>query len=277
MTGQGSVDLGAVAALIEDVAAAEILPRFRRLEAGEIDTKASGEVVTVADRATEAALAEHLVAMLPGSVVVGEESAAEDPSLTGAIAAAPWVWIVDPVDGTRNFADGIEDFVTMVALVRAGETVAGWIYVPCTGDMVIAEAGGGAVRDGAPLAVTAARPLEELRGAMAANLFPKTEHAALARLQSALGGHRNRRCIGLDYVDMVSGAVDIAATGRLYPWDHAAGVLIHAEAGGVTMLADEIAYAPSLESGVMISAPDAMAWRAVRNAMYPDGRVPATV
>lgn len=270
------IEIGAVAALIKETAAAEILPYFRRLEAGEIDTKASGEIVTVADRAAEAALSARLVAMLPGSAVVGEEAAADDPAITGAIAAAPWVWIIDPVDGTRNFADGIEDFVSMVALVRAGETVAGWIHVPCSGATIMAETGGGAACDGTRLAVTAARPLEELRGAMAANLFPRSEHSALARLQSALGAHRNRRCIGLDYVDMVSGAVDVAATGRLHPWDHAAGVLIHAEAGGVTALADGIAYAPKLDGGVMISAPDTATWRAVRDAMYPDGGFPPT-
>jgi fructose-1,6-bisphosphatase/inositol monophosphatase family enzyme len=115
-----------------------------------------------------------------------------------------------------------------------------------------------------------------MNGAFAKNLFSEPEHDAVARLEVALAGHRNRGCIGLDYVDMITATVDIAATGRLHPWDHAAGVLIHAEAGGHTALADGIIYRPDVSAGVMISAADENSWRAVRDVMYPDGNYPAS-
>ena len=98
--------LDQVGELIREVAATIVLPRFRHLSSDEIQQKAPGDLVTVADKESERALTSGLTALLPGSRVVGEESVAADPSLIERVGEGGAVWIVDPVDGTNNFAAG---------------------------------------------------------------------------------------------------------------------------------------------------------------------------
>jgi fructose-1,6-bisphosphatase/inositol monophosphatase family enzyme len=95
-----------VGELVRATARTAVLPRFRRLAAGEITEKAPGELVTVADREAEDLLSAGLLRLLPGSVVVGEEAVADDPAVLRRLAADGPVWLVDPLDGTRNFATG---------------------------------------------------------------------------------------------------------------------------------------------------------------------------
>lgn len=136
-----AVDLSKVAAIIAEVSAAEIMPRFRNLAAGDIRKKKGDETVTVADEVAERALTPRLMALLPGSVVVGEESVAEKPELMDLLAGDAPVWVIDPIDGTRNFAAGKAEFAVMLALVRHNETLAAWILRPITGASYMAEAG----------------------------------------------------------------------------------------------------------------------------------------
>src|SRR5437879_2711858 len=110
-----SVDLERVTGLIEETAALEILPRFRKLAAGDIREKEPGDLVTVADEAAEARLTPLLTALLPGSLVLGEEAAAADPKLLNRLLGDHPVWVIDPVDGTGNFAAGRPAFAVMVA------------------------------------------------------------------------------------------------------------------------------------------------------------------
>ncbi|HSE73438.1 MAG TPA: inositol monophosphatase family protein, partial [Dongiaceae bacterium] len=119
-------DVNAVAALIAEVAAIEIQPRFRRLAAHESREKGPGDIVTIADERAEAALTPRLMDLVPGSIVIGEEAAAKDPELVKRLLDDQVAWIVDPVDGTANFAEGRPDFVSMVALVRGDELIASW-------------------------------------------------------------------------------------------------------------------------------------------------------
>ena len=116
-----------------------VLPRFQNLGDGEIDTKTSPtDLVTIADREAEARLTTALTAILPGSVVVGEEAVSADPQVLDAIAGEAPVWIVDPVDGTRNFAAGQTPFCVMVGLAVAGVPVGAWIWRPIDAEMIVA-------------------------------------------------------------------------------------------------------------------------------------------
>lgn len=118
-------DNEAVAAAIFEAAQTEILPRFRSLQAHEIKEKSPGDLVTVADLEAEQTLNRALSELLAGSVLVGEEAVAENPKFLQALRTEPVCWLVDPIDGTINFAHGVPLFDTMVALVIAGETVCG--------------------------------------------------------------------------------------------------------------------------------------------------------
>ena len=136
-------DIAAVTALVEEVAATEILPRFEKLAAHEIREKSPGDVVTIADEAAEAWLTPRLVALLPGSLVLGEEAAAVDPDILRRLDEAESLWLIDPVDGTHNFVRGYPSFCVSIGLVQGGESVLGAIYDAGVDSVTWAVEGGG--------------------------------------------------------------------------------------------------------------------------------------
>ena len=145
-------DLQRVADLMRETAAAELLPRFRTLSKDEIRFKRPGDVVTVADVASEQRLAVGLAKILPGVPVVGEEAVENDPGLVDLIGRpGEACWIVDPFDGTANFASGKDRFAMIICLVQDRSAVAGWILDVSRGRMGVAHKGQGVAVDGAPV------------------------------------------------------------------------------------------------------------------------------
>lgn len=245
-----------VAQLARAVARQEILPRFGRLAAGEVAEKAPGDLVTAADLRAEEALTARLIELLPGSAVVGEEAVAADPAVLRALDGPDPVWIVDPVDGTDNFVHGSPRFSTLIALAQGGRLLASWTHVPVFGTMATAVAGGGAFVDGRRVHVRTVRTADaadagHVDGAEPADLLrhldvivtqPKwwtpLERArfnALARHQISVSYLDTS---GIEYVELASGRRSAMILTWELPWDHAAGLLLHAEAGGVTVTAD---------------------------------------
>jgi len=254
-----------VAAILRETAQAEILPRFRTLESHEISEKASGDLVTAADHAAEVVLTRRLRDLAPGALVIGEEAHEKFPEALADLAAAPEAWIIDPVDGTHNFAHGVPRFAVIVAYCRQGETVAGWILDPVADDTAIGEHGGGVRIGGAPVRASGARPLREMTG----SLGPRLSERIKARKDAERPAHIKRyRSVGLEYMDLARGRLDFARyAGRLMPWDHAAGVLLHREAGGfAAMAADGAPYAPGLRNpgDALLLAPDPGCWETLR-------------
>ncbi|MFF8769370.1 inositol monophosphatase family protein [Kitasatospora sp. NPDC015120] len=227
--------LGPVEEAVRRAAAAEIMPRFRALTADQVAEKnGPHDLVTVADRGAEAHLTAALTALLPGSVVVGEEGVAVDPGRYTALAGDRPVWIVDPIDGTRTFVRGDEGFCTLVALAHRGELLASWTYAPAHDRMATALRGGGARLDGAALRAgspAAGAPLE----IAASYPFHTTPEAKRALLRLRTEGVRARPCAGsagLEYLEIARGALDATVFAWENAWDHAAGLLLVAEAGG---------------------------------------------
>ncbi|WP_019643765.1 inositol monophosphatase family protein [Novispirillum itersonii] len=250
-----------VAALIRDVAHREILPRFKTLGAEAIHAKShANDLVTDADLAAEKALTAGLLALLPDSRVVGEESAYDDPAQLDRLRDNGWIWIVDPVDGTSNFVHGRPTFAVAVALVRDGQTVAGWLYAPIADEMVYAGLGQGSWCNGQRLTVTGAgRPLSDLAG--------NAGYRVPAALQGRIGEQRRHGSAAHDYMAIATGRMDFAVFRRLMPWDHAAGVLICQEAGAFVALLDGRPYAPSIREGIILTAPGAVVWRQMADAL----------
>ena len=123
------IDLEKVAKVIAEIAEEEISSRFGKLSETEINTKSGpSDFVTQADIAAEARLAQALDAIYPGASFIGEERASGDPALVSTLKEKGAFWIVDPLDGTRNFVQGRAEFGTIVALVVDGDIRAGWIY-----------------------------------------------------------------------------------------------------------------------------------------------------
>ncbi len=263
-------DIDRVTALIAETAAEEVMPRFRMLEAHEVQEKSAGELVTVVDVAVEKRLTAALAELLPGSLVVGEEAVAETPELLDELAAHDsYAWIIDPVDGTGNFAKGREPFAVMVALVRGSQALAGWIHDPCSGRTASGELGGGTFVDGVRQAVSGTRELAEMRGTLHGSQYGTAE--LKGRVQAAretLKPIQSLHCAGHEYLRMIAGETDYSFYTRTKPWDHIAGVLLHQEAGGYDRLLGGEPYLPSdhQASGLLL-APSEEGWQALREAI----------
>ncbi len=257
-----------MAAIVQEVSAAVIEPRFRALADVDVRHKEPGEVVTIADVQAEELLARRLAGVLPGVPVVGEEGCANDPSLLGALDGAS-AWLVDPLDGTANFVAGSGDWAVMVALLRHGTTVASWIWRPVEGLMYLAERGSGATRNDTRLRRSPASPkAEELRGSVLRRFLDAGTAAAVARntgrFAEVTGG---ARCAGVDYPAVVDGSRDFVLFWRTLPWDHAPGTLVAEEAGATVGRLDGSAYRATQTSEGLLVAAGNHAWDAARRIL----------
>ena len=258
------IDTEQVAAVMAEVAAEAILPRFRKLAESDIRPKGErGDFATSADLEAERLLARRLSGLLPGSLVVGEEASEAEPELLASIAGPAPVWIVDPLDGTHNFAKGIAHFAVIVALARAGETVAAWIHDPLARRTVAAERGSGAWEAGRRLQAAPAVPLAEMRGAIFSKAGRPGVSPRLDEMRSRFAATVNERSAGHVYLALARAECHFALFSRLFPWDHAGGVLIHAEAGGCGACWDGTEYRPTRRAGGLLLAPDAASWQAL--------------
>ncbi|WP_320784107.1 inositol monophosphatase family protein [Streptomyces sp. CRN 30] len=219
---------------VRKAAATEIMPRFRQLAAHEVDQKSGPhDLVTDADRKAELYLTEALPALLPGSVVVGEEAVHADPASYGAIRGGAPVWIVDPVDGTRQFVHGNTGFCTLVALAQHGVVRASWTYAPALDRLAVAVRGQGALLDGAPLRAGSPEPGRDLVVATSHPDYTTPEQKrALLGLRTEGVAPRVCGSAGLEYLNVARGALDATAFNWEAAWDHAAGLLLVEEAGG---------------------------------------------
>lgn len=256
-----------VSALMRAVASAVVVPRFRRLAAHEIAEKSPGELVTSADLEAEHRLAEGLARLCPEARIVGEEAAAGDPSLLDRLGEG-LLWLIDPIDGTGNFAAGREPFGMMVALVENGVTLAGWILAPASARMCHAEHGGGATVNGHPVTTRFSERKKPV-AALGTHFLPADRrervHAAAER---TLDFHPVPRCAAESYARLALGQDDIALFQRTLPWDHAAGVLFLREAGGtVTDWHGQPWRVGTTGPGILAGA-TALAWQAGADALF---------
>ncbi|MBV2355561.1 inositol monophosphatase [Streptomyces sp. J2-1] len=224
-----------VEAAVRKAAAAEILPRFRRLAADEVDQKnGPHDLVTDADRLAERMLTGVLGGLLPSSKVVGEEAVHADPFSYEALRGDAPVWIIDPVDGTRQFVHGDDGFCTLVALAHRGTVLASWIYAPAREQFATAVRGRGAWLDGRRLLPGPPAPGRDLT---VATSHPDFTTDAQKRDLSVLwtDGIDARPCgsAGLEYLAIARGELDAVAFSWEAAWDHAAGLLLVEESGGI--------------------------------------------
>ncbi|KUN61317.1 inositol monophosphatase [Streptomyces canus] len=219
---------------VRKAAAAEVMPRFRRLAAHEVDQKAGPhDLVTDADRLAERYLTETLGALLPGSVVVGEEAVHANPASYEALQGDTPVWIVDPVDGTRQFVHGDPGFCMLIALAKSGVLLASWTYAPARDQLATAIRGRGAFLDGERLYAGVPAPGRDLQVATSHPDYT-TDEQKRGLLGLWTDGVAPRACgsAGLEYLAVARGESDAVAFSWEAAWDHAAGLLLVEEAGG---------------------------------------------
>lgn len=251
-----SIDTDEVAELLKWVSAEIIDPRFRSLSDEEIHRKGPGDVVTDADRRAEEALGGQLVARA-GGVVVGEEAAFADPHVLDALADGELVWVIDPIDGTRNFVKGSPDHGVMLAELHHGVTVRSWIWQSQHRHMWIAEKGAGLTRDGQPVS----------RGHSGRPVRAATTHESYKVAADDLTWVSSRWCCAVDYPLVCDGTNDATVYLHSHPWDHLPGALMVREVGGVVRTLDGVDYDHAVRSGRLVVAADEDAHRAVARVL----------
>ncbi|MBE9604973.1 inositol monophosphatase [Acetobacteraceae bacterium H6797] len=265
-----------IAHLMRDASRAEILPRFRRLAAGAIRTKSGPtDLVTDADEAAERVITAELQKRFPGVVVVGEEATAADESILGKLAGADLAFVVDPVDGTANFAAGVPLFGCMAAAVVKGEVVAAWIHDPMGDDTAIALRGEGAwietpTGERREMKVAEPVPLERMIAAVSWTWLKEPMRSRVTQRLARFSGGVHFRCAAHEYRLIATGGAHAVLYNKLMPWDHLPGWLIHREAGGYSARFDGSEYKPGMTSGGLICAPDKASWDILHAAILGD-------
>ena len=210
--------------------AGKILTRYGK-EGFSVENKQGMEFVTEADLKAESFLMERLTELLPGSSFLGEES------WNGMFPDPPY-WVVDPLDGTNNFAVGIPFYCVSIALMDSSGICLGCIHDPVHGETFLALRGEGAFLNGKPISVSGKNKLSDV---ILATGFPytRTENDLtfdLDVVKNFLGRVRGlRRCgsAALDLAYTAAGRLGGFWEENLKPWDMAAGVLLVKEAGGI--------------------------------------------
>ncbi|MGB9154037.1 MAG: inositol monophosphatase family protein [Alphaproteobacteria bacterium] len=265
------IDTAAVEKIIKEVAATEIMPRFKNLVAGDIETKADKSSVTVADKAAEAALIVSLTAAFPGSVVVGEESFAKDPLILSHFGGEEDVWVIDPIDGTRNFISGNPEFAVMIALMRRKQTIGAWIHDPNSGDTLMAELGGGVWLRNHKMRLAGQDPTVPTIGLAGWQLRKFLARPEIAATIPGFPPLEPSSAAAFDYARLFTGdelfakslfprASFLVTYRHAMPWDHLSGLMMLNEAGGYSADWSGQPYVAETPNKGLMSTADRPTW-----------------
>lgn len=204
-----------------------LVERFHK--AKQITVKGRGDIVTDVDTFIESKILNSLSKEFPGANLLGEES-------SGPNFDTGYVWIIDPIDGTRNYASGIPFFSLVIGLVLDGEVLLGINYDPLRKEMFHAEKGKGAFLNDKRLKVTEKRSIDE--SIIGSDLSYNDQGAAntMDVIFSLWPGMQTARimgsaALGISYV--AAGRTDLYFHHKLQPWDQVAGIILVQEAGGI--------------------------------------------
>lgn len=266
--------LDAVAEAMRDVAASAILPRFRSLTDEDITLKGADDVVTAADVEAEVLLAERLQVIRPGQPVLGEESSFADPRLRGSVEEAGTYWVVDPLDGTKEFVAGRNGFGMMVALVESGTSTAAWIYLPTSDRLYDGSLGTPVRRNGKRMPTPAEGPpheFENMVGFVLTRLAPPEVRAVVDKniRRFPTPADEGSGSAASAYADLLEGRLDFGFYWRTEPWDHVPGTFLLGIAGGWCARLDGAPYVPGDDRTGLLVTTRKEQWPAVLATLYP--------
>lgn len=266
-----------IGALLDEVAKSEVMPRFSGLTRNAVSQKTSAfDVVSEADEGSEKLITDRLSRLFPTAIVVGEEATTRDPDLIGKVVIEELVFVVDPIDGTKNFVSGVPLFGTMIACVAKGETIFGAIHDPICATTAFGVRGEGAWiagHDGAKqgLKVSAVADPREMHAVAGANFMPEPMRSRFLRNATKLALSFWMRCCAHEYRMAAAGNCDLLVYNKLNPWDHLAGVLLHQEAGGYGAHLNGDPYRVGDLDGGLMCAPSRDAWNAAHRMLFEGG------
>ncbi len=251
----GHMDTSDILDLMKETAETVITPRFRALSEDDIQTKSGPhDLVTVADKEAEAHLTAALSAAFPGALVIGEEAIFSEPAKRLALPDAEQAFVIDPIDGTRNFVRGRDAHGVMIAETKHGITTRGWIWQPQTGRAYVVERGAGVRLNDGP--VECSRPERLPLGTTSKDHMVGFD--ADGELSPAISSYFS---CAFDYPALLHGEIDFRYFTSVQPWDHLAGCLMVEESRGVARTAEAIDYtAASVSKGLLVAC-DGPTWR----------------
>ncbi len=220
----------AILELVRETSRRVILPRYQNLAAHEVFEKAADDLVTVADREAEEMLSDGLARIDSSLAIVGEEAAAADPAVLDRLTGQ--CWIIDPIDGTANFAVGKPPFGILIARCDARQAMSGWIYDCLTDRFCTAHRGGGALVNGEHITSRGTGKSPPVAGLSKLFITPEVAAWVEANIEPHFQLVEIPRCAAEQYPRLALGQNDVSNYNRTLPWDHAAGALWLNEAGG---------------------------------------------
>ena len=248
------MDTDGILGLMQETAETVITPRFKTLEDDQITQKSGPyDLVTVADKEAEEYLTTRLQSAFPHAVVVGEESVFDHPERRKLLPNADHAFIIDPIDGTRNFVRGRDQHGVMVAETKGGITTRGWIWQPQTGRAYVAERGAGVRMNGEPIV----RPRNARLPLGASSKGSMHGFTADGHLSPVVW---SQFACAFDYPAVLHGDIDFMFYTSMHPWDHLAGSLMVTENGGVSRTMDGLAYTLLSRSKGLLVACDTLVW-----------------
>lgn len=278
--------------LIDDVTALMIkagrdiiMPLFNNLSPDDVATKSSdSDYVTVADRDAEFWLIPRLEALLNDKVdnllVVGEETISDNPKLEKKISKS-LAFVIDPIDGTRNFVNGSPHFCSMISLIDKGEPLIAWIYRPVDGDVLVAVAEEGVYHmlldEGHEMTewepVSRSFPRHGLSDMIGTGGIKGLSGTMRDEVRGQLRALAHRRLIGsagCEAALIALGEHDFLMHSKTTAWDHTPVDLMAREVGAVSLaLPSGALFSPSCDDAILI-APDDDSWFALANHIWPD-------
>ena len=257
-----------IQALMQEASRKAILPRYQKLRNDQIQEKAKpGEiedVVTIADTEAELILAEALARLEPSLAIVGEEAAHADPTVLDKLTGS--CWVVDPLDGTNNFAAGKPPFGILISRTEGGVPQSGWIYDCLSERFCAAHRGKGAYKNGERIVAQASGKIPPI--AAISIVFMDLDRRE--RVRRHIAPHYTLvdtpRCAAEQYPRLALGQNDVSIFERTLPWDHSAGALWLNEAGGKVARPDGSPYrVDEHERTGMIAAASVPLWEEIAN------------
>ena len=225
---EGKILLNRLAELVREVAQTAVMPRFLN---ASVSTKSDGTRLTEADLHAQALFAQKLPQII-NCPVLGEEMSADEQHAIWRHAATG-LWVVDPIDGTNNFINGLPHFALSVAYIRHGCAQLGAIFHPMMQEMFTAERGHGAHLNGRPLPLrNTPKKLHESIAGVEVKYLRSGKLANRMQTLHPFGSQRSMGSSTLDWCYLAAGRYDLYLHGGQKLWDYAAGALIYEEAGG---------------------------------------------
>lgn len=256
---------------ITEIARPLVHEHYRHLQTNDVHTKTSPtDLVTVVDQDIERQLTKRLRGQYPQAMIIGEEAVSQNPQLLDSLDNAELTFVIDPIDGTWNFAHGMSVFGVMVAVISDGLCQHALLYDPIINDWQQATLGQGAFYEDSsgkqsPIHVSDRNGLAQLRGFVPLCNFNQAMQLHIAPQLAGFARIMEFGCSCFEYRLLNDGAADFIIAPDPKVWDHAPGQLILSEAGGYSCFSDGEAYRPGRNRGILLAANSQQNWQELMN------------